>query len=333
MDVGYAMFPQGNVLSEDENPPRPDAERMRHELALIDLVGEYGFSSFWVTEHHFGDYNLAPAPLQVLSYVAGRYPAITVGSMVVVLPWNDPLRVIEGVVMLDYLSGGRFLFGVGKGEAAREFNAFGMDLDEGRRRFEENFDLILSALSTGRLQADGQPEIDVRPAPARSFDGKIFMAAGSPFSITRAAQSGAGLLRISLRSWEEVAQQVASHREQFLAAHGSEPPAPVVLTYAYCDRDPGRAEETGMQYARAYRRTAIYHYGLGADAQGELEAFASTQLWGTPDQLVEKVAHVRELTGTDHIAFAFSYAGMPYDTAEASMRTFGELVLPRLRAA
>jgi alkanesulfonate monooxygenase SsuD/methylene tetrahydromethanopterin reductase-like flavin-dependent oxidoreductase (luciferase family) len=332
MHVGYAMFPQGNVLDEDENPRRADAERMQCELEMIDLVGEYGFSSFWVTEHHFGDYNLAPAPLQVLSYVAGRYPGITLGSMVVVLPWNDPLRVIEGAIVLDYLSGGRFLFGVGKGEAAREFNAFGLDLDEGRKRFDASFDLILAALRTGRIEAEGQPTLEVRPAPRASFDGRIFMAAGSPFSITRAAEVGAGLLRISLRSWDEVGEQVAGHRQQFLAAHGSEPPAPVVLAFSYCDRDPGRAEELGMRHARGYRRTAIHHYGLGADAAGELDAFASTQLWGTPDALVEKVAHVREVTGTDHIAFAFSYAGMPYDTAQASMRLFGETVLPRLRS-
>ena len=101
MKAGYAMFPQGNVVSEPDT--LPDQARMTHELSLANLAGELGFDSFWVTEHHFGDYNLAPAPLTVLSFVAGRFPEMEIGSMVVVLPWNDPLRVIEQTVILDYL--------------------------------------------------------------------------------------------------------------------------------------------------------------------------------------------------------------------------------------
>ena len=120
MKAGYAMFPQGNVVSEPDT--LPDQTRMAHELSMANLAGELGFDSFWVTEHHFGDYNLAPAPLTVLSFVAGRFPQMELGSMVVVLPWNDPLRVIEQTVILDYLSGGRLLLGIGKGEAVREFS-------------------------------------------------------------------------------------------------------------------------------------------------------------------------------------------------------------------
>ncbi len=132
VQVGYLIFPQGNVESEPSS--LPDPERVRRELGLIDLAGSLGFDAIWVTEHHFGDYNLAPAPLQMLAYLTGRFPSLTIGSMVVVLPWNDPLRVVEQVVQLDYLAGGRLLVGFGKGEAAREFSAFGMDLDEGRQQ-------------------------------------------------------------------------------------------------------------------------------------------------------------------------------------------------------
>jgi len=79
--------------------------------------------------------------------------------MVVVLPWNDPLRMIEQVVVLDYLADGRLTLGIGKGEAKREFRAFGMDLDEGRRWFETNLDLVLEGLTTGVLRGEGEPDI------------------------------------------------------------------------------------------------------------------------------------------------------------------------------
>ena len=93
MRSGYVIFPQANV--ESEPSPLPDAERMQRELDLVDLAGELGFDEFWVTEHHFGDYNLAPSPLQLLSYVTGRFPGARIGTMVIVLPWNDRLRVVS----------------------------------------------------------------------------------------------------------------------------------------------------------------------------------------------------------------------------------------------
>jgi alkanesulfonate monooxygenase SsuD/methylene tetrahydromethanopterin reductase-like flavin-dependent oxidoreductase (luciferase family) len=326
--VGYVMFPQGNVSAD---PNRiPDQERMQREIALAHAAGDLGFDGFWVTEHHFGDYNLAPAPLTVLAYMAGRFPTIELGTMVVVLPWNDPLRIIEQVVVLDYLCDGRLTLGIGKGEAAREFQAFGMDLEEGRRRFDANVDLILEAFDTGVLRIDGQPPLAIRPSPARPMRDRVLMAAGSPFSLDRAADCGLGLLRIALRSWDDVEQQVTRHRERFTAAHGHAPRPCVVLTYAYCDRDRGKARELGTAYARAYRESAIAHYGL-ADGEADLQRFADAQLWGTPDELVEKVAYVVERTGTNQIGWAFRYAGVPYAEGEASMRLFAAEVMPRLR--
>ncbi len=53
---------------------------------------------------------------------------------------------------------------------------------------------------------------------------------------------------------------------------------------------------------------------------------------GTPEQIVEKVAHVVDLTGSDYLVFAFSYGGLPYEDAEASLRLFTAEALPRLRS-
>ncbi len=330
MKIGYAMFPQGNVTSERQ--ALDDPERMVRELALVDVAGGLGFDSFWVTEHHFGDYNLAPAPLQMLSYVAGRFPELELGTMVVVLPWNDPLRVVEGVVLLDYLAQGRLLVGLGKGEAEREFSAFGMDVAEGRRRFDEQVALVARALETGVLERPGEEPLAVRPQPARSFAGRIYMAAGSPASLARAADEGLGLVRIALRSWEDVGAQVRAHRDRFVAAHAAEPPPVVSLTYGYVDRDPVRARERGMEHAIAYRLSAVAHYGL-PDGPDDLDRFGEAQLWGTPDEVVERIRAIAETSGTEHLAIAFRYAGVPYDEAEASMRLFAAEVLPRVRAA
>jgi alkanesulfonate monooxygenase SsuD/methylene tetrahydromethanopterin reductase-like flavin-dependent oxidoreductase (luciferase family) len=156
------------------------------------------------------------------------------------------------------------------------------------------------------------------------------MAAGSPVSLDRAADEGLGLLRIALRSWEEVGENVRRHRQRYVAAHGGEPPPVVSLTYGYVDRDPVKARELGMEYAQAYRLSAVAHYGL-PDGPDELRRFGEAQLWGTPDEVVEKVHAIAEISGTAHVAMAFRFAGVPYADAEASMRLFAAEVLPRLR--
>lgn len=329
MRIGYCLFPQGNVAADPQT--LADGERMARELALLDLVPALGFDELWVTEHHFGDYLLSPSPLQMLAYAAGRYPGLTLGTMVVVLPWNDPLRVVEQVVLLDHLAGGRLLIGFGKGEAGREFAAFGMDLAEGRRRFEEHLDAVVAGLRTGVVPGPDGREVTVRPGPFAPFDDRIYMAAGSPQSLDRCARAGLGLVRIALRSWDEVASQVERHRALYVETLRAEPPPTVTLVFGYVDRDPVRAAELGAEYARRYRLSAIDHYELGADADAELEQFAQAQLYGTPAEVIEKARVIAERTRTEHLVVAFRYAGVPYDDAEASMRLFAAEVAPALR--
>src|ERR1700694_2569701 len=118
MHVGYAPIFQnpGNTLS--------DAEVYRQELRLADMAEPLGFDSIWSVEHHFTDYTMCPDVLQFLSYMAGKTVRVKLGTMVVVLPWHDPIRVAEQVAMLDNVSDGRFIFGIGRGAAPIEYHGF-----------------------------------------------------------------------------------------------------------------------------------------------------------------------------------------------------------------
>ena len=109
MQVGMATIFQ--------NPGRActDREVYRSELRLADLAEPLGFQSIWGVEHHFTDYTMCPDVLQFLSYMAGRTTRASLGSMVVVLPWHDPMRIAEEVSMLDNLSDGRLILGLGRG--------------------------------------------------------------------------------------------------------------------------------------------------------------------------------------------------------------------------
>ena len=90
--------------------------------SFIDYVIEadrLGFKQLFMVEHHFTDYAACPDPLQALSYVAAKTKTIKLMPAAVILPWNDPLRVVEKVSMLDSLSEGRVVLGMGRGAARR----------------------------------------------------------------------------------------------------------------------------------------------------------------------------------------------------------------------
>ena len=105
MHVGLA------AIFQNPGKARADFEVYRQDLRLADLAEPLGFESVWGVEHHFTDYTMCPDVLQFLAYMAGRTERVQLGSMVVVLPWHDPLRVAEEVSMLDNLSGGRLILG------------------------------------------------------------------------------------------------------------------------------------------------------------------------------------------------------------------------------
>ena len=106
MKVGIAL----NMLTQEG---RPDAAVLSDHLALGDLAEPLGFDSLFALEHHFTGYAMSPSPTQLLSYYAGRTRRITLGTAVIVLPWHDPVRVAEQIALLDVMSGGRVIVGVG----------------------------------------------------------------------------------------------------------------------------------------------------------------------------------------------------------------------------
>src|SRR6188474_1177882 len=209
MHVGTALIFQAT------DPDRSDREVYEQELRLGVLAEELGFQSIWGVEHHFTDYTMCPDVLQFLSYMAGRTTRASLGSMVVVLPWHDPMRVAEEVSMLDTLSDGRFILGLGRGAGKVEFDGFRLSMDESRPRFVETARMLLEGLERGYCEYDGefvrQPRADIRPAPFKSFRGRTYAAAVSPESARIMAELGVGLLIIPQKPWREVEKELAEY--------------------------------------------------------------------------------------------------------------------------
>lgn len=352
MHVGMA------TIFQNPHDGRADREVYENELRLAGLAEPLGFQSIWGVEHHFTDYTMSPDVLQLLTYFAGRTERIQLGSMVVVLPWHDPLRVAEQVSMLDHLSGGRFVFGMGRGLGRVEFEGFRTDMAESRPIFVESAQMILEGLEKGYCELDGehvrQPRRDIRPRPFRSFRGRTYAAAVSPESSRIMAELGVGILIIPQKPWDVVADDLDRYRSVYREVNGTEAPAPITAGWTFCHEDAGRAEEMAREYIGGYFRTVIRHYELNADhlaktvgyeSYGRLqemarqqggedlltEFFMSLQVWGTPEQCTRKIQDIRERTGSRTFIGVFSYAGMPYDEAERNQRLFAREVMPELK--
>ena len=351
MDVGIGLIFQGT------DRLRTDLEVYRNEVRLGLLADGLGFDSVWGVEHHFTDYTMCPDVLQLLTYFAARSESMKLGSMVVVLPWHDPLRVAEQVAMLDNLSGGRLILGLGRGLGRVEFEGFGVDMNTSRARFVEYADMLLRGLETGWLEYDGeylkQQRREIRPRPFKSFRGRTYAAAVSPESSELMAELGIGLLIIPQKPWEVVAGELDTYRGIYRRVSGTEPPAPIVGGWTFCHENEAYAREMAVKYIGGYWQTVVDHYELvgdhlkntrGYESYGRLQELASTatdamieffmglQVWGTPEQCYERILKIRAITGADAYNGIFSYAGMPWDAAEANMRLFAREVMPALKA-
>jgi alkanesulfonate monooxygenase SsuD/methylene tetrahydromethanopterin reductase-like flavin-dependent oxidoreductase (luciferase family) len=351
MHVGMA------VVFQNPGKARSDYDVYQQELRLADLAEPLGFESVWGVEHHFTDYTMCPDVLQFLTYVAGRTERVQLGSMVVVLPWHDPLRVAEQVAMLDAMSRGRLILGLGRGAGKVEFDGFRLSMDEARLRFVEYAQMLLRGLETGWCEYAGtfvnQPRAAIRPAPTKSFRGRTYAAAVSPESTRIMAELGVGILIIPQKPWHETARELDAYRTLYREVNRVEAPPPVSAGWTFCDESAERAREQARRWIGGYYETVLEHYKFADDHLARtrgyeyygkmaekiaqygtdrvIDYFVNLQVWGTPEQCYEKIRDIHARTGNSHYVGVFSYAGMPDDEAERNMRLFARDVMPALK--
>ncbi|AEC21215.1 alkanal monooxygenase [Pusillimonas sp. T7-7] len=350
MHVGTGFFFQG--LSDPI-----DANVYGIQMPLVDRAEKLGFESIWTAEHHFTRYHMMPNPAQFLTWVAARTEKALVGSMVMIIPWHDPIRVAEEIALLDTLSDGRVVFGVGRGLGAVEFDGFRLEMGESRQRFVEYAAAISDSLETGILKADGplhkQPPVEIRPRPAYTFRGRSYASAVSPESAKIMARFGYGLMLIAQKPWETVVKETRDYAELFESINGYPAPRPILVNLTTVDKDPGRARAMHDEYTMAYARTTIEHYEFDNPRMEQVNGYeyyaglrkniekhgvekfnrflADLQISGTPDQVLDAtVDRVRALDCAAVINI-LTMGGMSSEVATRNFMTYAQEVLPRLK--
>lgn len=359
MHVGNSfIFAHPDGLGGDQSG---DADVYATEYRMADRVEKLGFDSIWVVEHHFNGYAMCPDPLNFLTYLAARTSRVQLGTMVVVAPWHHPIRVAEDVSVLDQISGGRVVLGMGRGVSKMEFDGFGLDMNLSRQQLIEHTEAALMGLEKGYIEYDGevlkQPHVLIRPMPQYSFENRLYLSAQSAETFPIMARLGAGLLFIpGNRPYDELGAELDNYRQLFRETHGREAPRPIFVAWTFVDEDRARAHEFGQDYITRYSMTAMSHYATsGAHMKGikgyenyaaaaELQKKAgvtqedSAKKWtgnhvfGTPDECVEKAMDIQKKLGACGYLAVFNYAGMGEAEATRNQSLFAEKVLPRLKA-
>ncbi|HXS28402.1 MAG TPA: LLM class flavin-dependent oxidoreductase [Steroidobacteraceae bacterium] len=294
-----------------------DRQFIREELMQLELAAELGFESIWITEHHFSDYSVSPNPLMYLAYLAGRHPRVRLGTQVIVVPWHDPVRLCEEIVLLDHVSGGRALLGFGRGLSRMEYEGLRVDQAQARERFDETVKMIMGALESGVVEGGElfkQPRREIRPRPMRTLKGRAFCAAGSPASMVSAAKLGLGRLYLgqpmiaghaeSKSPIGRVTGDEASDAwlEAWHEAHpGEQPVAPFVSNLVFVDESGDRARELARIYTGKTFAAAVKNYEMTSEHHGTIKGYeAYSRLRMTPEQAEEAIrnAHRNSIAGT-----------------------------------
>lgn len=336
----------------------PDAEFFRNETQLAIEGEAMGFDYVAPVEHHFTDYAACPDNFQVLTYIAAKTKTLKLMTGAVILPWNDPLRVVEKTIMLDILSEGRMILGMGRGAARREFRSFGVELADSREMFDEAALIIMEGLETGIVEADTKwyrrPRTEIRPRPQKSFKDRTVMVSMSPGSVEVAARYGIRSLRFSQGRWERALPEINEYRSVFKQLHGREAPPFIVCDFIGCFDEKQKVIEYADKYFSKLFAQVANHYEFGGEhfkslpsystyvTLGELAAAAGgpekayrdyigANLIGTPEEIWQQHLARKAMVGDYDIVANFSYGGMPFEIVYDQMKRFANKILPKLK--
>ena len=173
-----------------------------------------GYDSIWLPENHFGE-NALPDPLTLLASVAGATQSIRLGTTSYLLTLRNPLQAAEQVAVLDQLSGGRLILGVGRGYAPEMLRAFHVPPKEKRRIFAWSLGLMRDAWAGARVSLDGEAEhaVEVHPRPHQTPHPPLWVAAFGPKALAQAGRLGLPYLCSPMESLATLTENYAKHAE------------------------------------------------------------------------------------------------------------------------
>jgi alkanesulfonate monooxygenase SsuD/methylene tetrahydromethanopterin reductase-like flavin-dependent oxidoreductase (luciferase family) len=177
----------------------PQEQVFKEVVEEITYAEELGFDSVWLPEHHFATPGLLGNPITLAAAVSQRTRRIKLGLGAVVLPFHHPLRLAEDTALLDVLSDGRLLLGVGRGWQVPEFQAFQVSQSASRAMFLEGLSIVQQAWTQDRFSHEGEfwdfRDVSVFPKPVQKPHPPLYWTVVTPGSYELAGRMGYPIIR------------------------------------------------------------------------------------------------------------------------------------------
>ena len=323
------------VWYDFRNPPRwrvPWPQLYRETLDQAAYAEELGFSSVWLSEHHFSAEGYLPSLAAVLGALSERTSAVRLGTAVLLAPLHHPLRLAEDLAVVDQLSGGRLDVGIAPGYKPDEFAVLGVPKAERGARTDETIEILRLAWGGERFSYAGKhftfDDVIVAPPPVQPGGPPIWVGGSSLAAARRAARyglcflpdSGAGLdVYDAYRSSVRVPPRVATNRVLFAAESREK-------AWEIC----------GPHFLYQFNAYRQWFSAAGDDDSHGDEltdpSVLSAEYYfvGTPDDILAAIVESQRRLGYEELVFWARPPGMPIEQSTASLELIARHVLPAL---
>ncbi|MGC8471717.1 MAG: LLM class flavin-dependent oxidoreductase [Acidimicrobiales bacterium] len=327
---------------------RTDEVLYAEALELAARAEELGLDSVFVSEHHFVDDGYTPSLLPLCAAIAARTSRIQIGTGILLAPLHHPVRLAEDAAVVDLISGGRLVLGVGLGWRPEELAVFGVPSAERVQRLEQTIAVLRESWADGLVtSAPGSAApFAVWPKPSRAdgsrADGPpIWIGAMSEPGIRRAGRIADGVMLTEVTAdglarqlqWaeEERARQTTPQRHGFArSVH--------VPVFAWQGGDAFALSSRYLHYVTwkyadmeaSWGRTASVRAPVPSES--DLAAVRAAALTGTPGEVAEAVAAYCVAAGGDlHFIARVYLPGLPREVQLEALRLYACEVVPAVR--
>jgi len=289
--------------------------QFRRDIALVEHLDKLGYDEFWCGEHHSSGWEMIASPEMFLAAAAERTGRIKLATGVVSLPYHHPFHVAQRLVQLDWMSGGRAIFGSGPGALASDAHSLGIDPMLLRDRQDEALGIIRRLMRGERITYKGEwfqlNEAALQLRPMQEDMPFAVASQISPSGMTLAGKHGIGIISIGSLSSEGLNALPTqwSFAEAAAKEHGTTVDRGnwrVMLSWHIAEtREEARrqAGEGLMRHHNEYLHGTLQRPGskpfANPDAAVDATAFGpgAVATIGTPDDLVQRIKDVLALSG------------------------------------
>ena len=317
-------------------------EFFRRRLDLVALIEQEGFAGFHVAEHHSTPLGLAASPSVFLAAAIARTTRLRLGPLVYVLPLYHPLRLYEEICMLDHLSNGRLMVGVGRGGALLEHQRFGVDPAAAPKMYHEAFAVLMRAFENDVVDFDGAfykyKDYVVQAKPVQRPHPPIWYGAPNADAIGWAAPNAINV--VSLGPSARARAISDRYREEWAKLGRSADTLPKIgitrhIVVADTDAQAQRIAQGAYRHWRdamdwIWRRSGV-DFSLREIYPADFAALERTGhgVAGSPATVRDYVARLKEEAGVNYVLCQMVFGDMNFTDAEHSIRLFAREVMPK----